>query len=64
MTTDAIATTRPINNASGVPHNNPIAKSRLNSSVPIIPKALPPMISFDSGILASEFTVYKSTEKI
>ena len=48
--TDATDTTSPMNNASGVPHNSPMAKSRLNSSVPIIPKAFPPMIKLDSII--------------
>ena len=50
----------PMNNARGVPHSKPMAKSLRNSSVPIIPKALPPMIKFDSIILLFSLISYKS----
>src|SRR5574341_2565226 len=44
----------PINKASGVPHNSPTERSRLSSSVPTNPKALPPKIKLDSTISFSE----------
>ena len=64
FSTDPIATDSPMNNARGVPKSRPMARSRLSSSVPIIPKALPPIISRESKISFSVCTPYRFTRKI